>query len=166
MTVANALREELGALDADLPLRLGPYTLEERMAEVYWSSELYAWLFTGFAAMALFLAAFGLYSAVAYAVSQDTQEIGVRMAMGAKARDVVVFVLKRGMQPVALGLLIGLGLSLVAARLLGSLLPVISSTDPVAHLGAATMLALSALLGCWIPARSALKVSPVAVLNK
>jgi putative ABC transport system permease protein len=166
LTLANALREELRALDLDLPVRLGPYALEERMAEVYWNSELYAWLFAVFATIALCLAAFGLYSTVAYSVSQDVQEIGIRMAMGAKNRDVIVFVLRRGMRPVVAGLVIGLGLSFGATHVLSSLLPGSSSTDPFAYFGAATVLVLVALLGCWIPARSALRVSPVAVLTK
>lgn len=166
MSLAGPLRQEIGALDSDLPLRLGPFTLEERMQEVYWNSELYAWLFMIFAAMALLLAAFGLYSTAAYSVSRDVQEIGIRVAMGATARDVTVLVLKWGLRPLAIGLAIGLALSLGATRLLGSMVPTVSPADPVVYLGAATVLVLAALLGCWLPARSALRVNPVVVLNK
>lgn len=164
--LANAFRQEVAALDVDLPLRLGPFALEERMAELYYNSQLYAGLFSVFGVIALLLAAFGLYSTVAYSVSRDVQEIGVRMAMGAKTRDVFLFVLARGMRPAAAGILIGLVLSLGATRILGSLLPVASSADAVAYCGAAALLLLAALLGCWMPARSALQVNPVAVLTK
>ena len=166
LALEGALRREVAALDADLPLRLGPYTLEERMAETYWSSELYASLFAVFAAIALFLAAFGLYSTVAYAVTRDVQDIGIRMAMGAKRRDVVLFVLGRGMRPAIVGLALGLAASVGATRLLGSLLPSGLGMGWVVYVGAATLLLLAALLGCLLPARSASRVSLVAVLTK
>jgi putative ABC transport system permease protein len=167
MALAKNFRQEVAALDADLPLRLGPFPLAERIAEVYWNSKLYAGLFMVFGAIALLLAAFGLYSTVAYSVSRDVQEIGIRMAMGATGRDVFMFVLTRAMQPVGVGLLIGLALWLGTTPLLRLVLPAgLSAVDSVAYSGAVAILVLATLLGCWIPARSALRVDPVAVLTK
>jgi len=87
------------------------------------------------------------------------------MAMGATARDVFMFVLTRAMRPVGVGLLVGLALSLGTTPLLRSLLPGLSAVDAVAYFSAVAVLVLATLLGCWIPARSALRVDPVAVLT-
>jgi putative ABC transport system permease protein len=164
-SLANDFRGELQALDADLPVMLGPYALEERMAQAYWDSELYAVLFLVCAATALLLAAVGIYAIVAYSVSRQTQEIGVRVAIGADVRDILALVLRQGMLPVGVGILIGVPVSLGVARVLESMFAQVSPADPAAFVIATGVLVLVAMLGCWIPARRAARVDPVAALR-
>jgi predicted permease len=163
--LANDFRREVQALDADLPVTLGPYALEERMAEGHWDSELYAVLFLVFAATALLLAAVGIYAIVSYAVSRQTQEIGVRVAVGANVRDILVLVFREGMRPVGVGILLGVAASLVVGRVLESMLAQVSPADPAAFAVATGVLVLVAMLGCWLPARRAMRVDPVAALR-
>jgi putative ABC transport system permease protein len=164
--LADDFRREVQALDADLPVLLGPYTLEQRMAEAYWNNELYAVSFMGVAAIALLLAAIGLYAVVAFSVSTHTKEIGIRMAVGADARHVLKLVFGQGMVPLATGLTIGLVMSLAMTRLLQSMLVGVSPVDPATLGLTALVLVVAAALGCWVPARRALRVSPVAALRQ
>jgi predicted permease len=164
-SLATALRRELHALDTDLPIWRGPSTLSDRLAEVYWDRELYGMLFLILATMALLLASVGLYAVVAQSVNQRTQEIGVRMAMGATARDILALVLEQGMQPLGIGLIVGLATSLAVTRVLKSMLVDVSPTDPIAYTVASAVLIVSATLGCVIPARRALGVDPVVALR-
>jgi putative ABC transport system permease protein len=118
-----------------------------------------------FAGIALLLAIVGIYGAVAYTVEQRTGEIGVRMALGAQATDVLGLVLRQGMTPVVLGLIIGLTATFGIGRLLTAQLYQISPHDPVL-LGLATfVLAVAALLACFIPARRATLVDPIQALR-
>ena len=164
-SLANDFRREVQALDADLPVMLGPYALEERIAEGYWDSELYAVLFLVFAATALLLAGVGIYAIVSYSVSRQTRDIGVRVAIGANVRDILVLVFRQGMMPVGIGVLIGIAVSLGVARVLGSMLAQVSPTDPAVFAVATGVLVLVAMLGCWIPARRAVRIDPVAALR-
>ena len=162
-TLANAFRREVQALDPDLPL-YGPMPIEERM-ERFWDSRFYGAVFLIFAAVALLLASIGLYTVVAHAVSQRTQEIGIRMAVGATARDVLKLVFIQGMLPLSIGLTIGLAGSLAVNRVLKSMLVQVSPSDPITLAVASGVLVLSATLGCWIPARRAMQVDPVVALR-
>jgi putative ABC transport system permease protein len=98
-------------------------------------------------------------------VAQRTQEIGVRMAFGAQRRDIVLMVLGNGLVLIAVGSSIGLILAAGAARLLTGFLYGVSATDPLTFAGVATLLALVALLACWIPARRATKIDPLTALR-
>ena len=162
-SLMNAFRREAQALDADLPV-YGPFALTDRL-ERYWDSRFYGSLFLIFAAIALLLASIGLYSVVAHSIRQRTQEIGIRMAMGATARDVLELVLKQGMLPLGMGLIIGLAASLAVNRLLAAELVQVSPSDPLALAAASATLVLSAALGCLIPARRAMRVDPVVALR-
>ena len=122
-------------------------------------------LFLLCAALALLLASIGLYAVIAHAVNQRTQEIGVRMAIGATAHDIVKLVLRQGMMPLGIGLIVGLLGSLAVNRLLATLLVEISPADPVTLSVACAVLILSATLGCLIPARRATRVDPVIALR-
>ncbi len=162
-TLGSAVRHEIQALDSELPV-YGPYTLADRL-ERYWDSRFYGGLFLIFAAIALLLASIGLYTVVAHSVSQRTQEIGIRMAIGGTPRDILKLVLRQGMIPLGIGLAIGLAASLAVNRLLQSMLVQVSPSDPITLVVASAVLILSATLGCWIPARRAMRVDPVVALR-
>jgi putative ABC transport system permease protein len=162
-SLANAFRREVQALDSDLPL-YGPMPVAERM-ERFWDNRFYGVMFLIFAAIALLLASIGLYSVIAHSVSQRTQEIGIRIAIGATAGDILRLVFVQGMIPLGIGLAIGLAASLAVNRVLESMLVQVSPEDPVALVAASAVLILSATLGCLIPARRAMRVDPVVALR-
>jgi len=161
--LGTAFRREVQALDSDLPI-YGPFTLAERL-EVYWNSRFYGVLFLIFAAIALLLASIGLYTVIAYSVSQRTQEIGIRMAIGATAPDIRKLVLMQGMLPLGIGLTIGLAASFAVNPVLKAELVQVSPADPITLVVASAALVLSATLGCLIPARRAMRVDPVVALR-
>jgi putative ABC transport system permease protein len=107
----------------------------------------------------------GLYAVVAHSVSQRTQEIGIRTAMGATPLDILALIMKQGMLPVSIGLLVGLPAALAVTPILKSQLVNVSPTDPTSLIAAAATLILSATLGCWIPAHRAVRVDPVVALR-
>ena len=163
--LATAVRREVQALDSELPISLGPAPLAERFAPIYQFRGFTAILFLMFAAIALMLAAVGLYAVFAHSVSQRAQEIGVRMAVGATAPDILKLVLRQGMLPLGIGLAIGLAGSLAVNRLLESALVQVSPSDPITLVAACAALVASATLGCWIPGRRAMRVDPVVALR-
>jgi len=122
-------------------------------------------LFIVFSALALVLASIGIYGVMSYAVSQRTREIGVRMAMGARPLDVLKLVIGQGAKLIAIGLGAGLVIAFIASRLITSLLYQVSSADPLTYLLVAALLAVVALLACYIPARRAMKVDPMTALR-
>ncbi len=151
-------------MDADL-LIYGPFTLPDRLRGKFWDKELYGRLFLIFAAIALLLASVGIYAVVAHSVSRRTPEIGIRMAIGATARDVLQLILRQGMPPVAIGLTIGLAASLALNRLLKAELVQVSPSDPLTFVVASGTLISAAMLGCLIPARRAMRVDPAVALR-
>ena len=118
-----------------------------------------------FAAVALLLAVMGVYGTVAYSVEQRGAEIGLRMALGAQAADVLRLVIRQGMTPVLIGLLIGLALTLTSGHLLAAQLYQVSPHNLFLLGSTATGLALAALVACLIPARRATRVNPVVALR-
>lgn len=122
-------------------------------------------LFLVFAAIALLLASIGLYAVIAHSVGLRTQEIGIRVAIGATDRDILTLVLMQGMLPLGIGLTIGLAASLAVAPILKSALVQVSPADPIALGVASATLILSAVVGCLIPARRAMRVDPVVALR-
>ena len=111
------------------------------------------------------MASIGLYTVIAHSVSQRTQEIGIRIAIGATARDILKLVFAQGMLPLAIGLTIGLAASLAVNRLLQSMLVQVSPADPITLAVVSAVLVLSAALGCLIPARRAMRVDPLVALK-
>ena len=118
-----------------------------------------------FSAFALLLAALGIYGVLAYAVAQRTREIGVRMALGASLRDVVTLVLRQGLGLAFGGCALGVAAALVATRFIAALLFAVKPADPLTLAAVTGLLAVTALLACWLPARRAGKVDPIIALR-
>ncbi len=140
-------------------------SLEEQIADVF-SSERFNMLFlSAFSTLALVLAGIGVYGATAYAVARRTHEIGIRMALGARNGDVLRAVLRQGIRLTVIGLAVGLAGALAATRIIGSLLYDVSPTDPATFACVALLLAGVTLLACYLPARRAARIDPMAALR-
>ena len=161
---AGIVRAALNKIDNGLPI-LRPNTLEAIVTRSLGQERLTMTLLGVFAGIALLLALVGIYGAVAYTVEQRTGEIGVRMALGAQTQDVLRLVVKQGMNPVLLGLVIGLAATFAVGRLLTAQLYQISPHNPLLLGATAIVLALAALLACLIPARRASHVDPIIALR-
>src|SRR5262245_38511598 len=159
-----ALRQEIRALDPKLPV-YPVKTLEQYRRDYLIDKRFQAALIGGFGLLALALASLGLYGALSYNVAQRTQEIGVRMALGARTGDVLRLVVGQGTRLIAIGLALGLAGAFAAARVLKSLLYGVSATDPLTFFVVASLLTFVALSACWIPARRATKVDPMIALR-
>jgi len=161
---AGIVRVGLNKIDSGLPILL-PSTLDEIITQSLGQQRLTMALLGVFAGIALLLAVVGIYGAVAYTVEQRTSEIGVRIALGAQTGDVLGLVVRQGMSPVILGLIIGLAGTFAAGRLLTAQLYQISPHNPLLLAATAIVLALAALIACLIPARRASHVDPIVALR-
>jgi len=135
------------------------------VAQAVGQTRLMMWLLGIFAGVALLLASIGIYGAVAYTVEQRTGEIGVRMALGAQTRDVLQLVVRQGMAPVVSGLVIGIIATFALSRLIAAELYQVSAHNPLLLIAAGTLLAITALFACLLPARRATHVNPVQALR-
>jgi putative ABC transport system permease protein len=163
-SITNAIREQIFAIDKDLPL-YKIATMDQLVSNSVAQPRLNLSLLVAFAALALVLAAVGVYGVMAYAVTQRTQEFGIRMALGASPADVLKQVFLEGGRLAALGLVLGLAAALVLTRLMASLLFGVKPSDPVTLGVAAALLASVALAACYIPARRATRVDPIVALR-
>jgi predicted lysophospholipase L1 biosynthesis ABC-type transport system permease subunit len=159
-----ALRQAVARVDPEQPIT-GVRSLDSRIGAALAGPRLSALLLGGFAALALLLAAVGIYGAMAHYVAQRTRDLGVRMALGAAGPQVVVLVLRHGMVLVAAGALLGAIGALGVSRVLETLLYDVTTTDPSAFVAAVAVLASVALLACWVPARRAARLEPMTVLR-
>jgi predicted permease len=159
-----AVRQEIRALDPKLPI-YNVKTLEQYRRDKLFIERIQAALIGGFGLLALALAGLGLYSALSYNVTQRTQEIGVRLALGARTGDVLRLVVGQGIRLIAIGVALGLAGAFAAARVLKSLLYGVSATDPLTFIVIPLLLTIVAVFACWIPARRATKVDPMIALR-
>jgi len=162
--IMNAVRREVQAIDPDQPV-FTVQTLDQMLAQQRWPFRVFGTVFAIFAFIALVLAAVGLYAVMAYSVAQRTQEIGVRMALGAANKQVSWLVLRRGLVQIALGLIIGLSGAWFAGELLSPLL-VVPAHDTTTFVGIAMLLTAVALAACLIPARRATRLDPLVALRQ
>jgi putative ABC transport system permease protein len=158
------LREQIWALDKDMPIAKVA-TMDQLLAESVAQPRFRTLLLGIFGALALVLASVGIYGVISYSVTQRTHEIGIRMALGAQARDVIKLVIKQGMAFTVVGVAIGLAASFALTRLMESLLFEVSTTDRATFACVAALLVAVAFLACWIPARRASRVDPMVALR-
>jgi putative ABC transport system permease protein len=161
---ASVLREEVRKLDPDLPL-LNMRTLDEYLGRLTGETRILSALFSVFALIGLLLSAVGIYAVTAYATSQRTQEIGIRIAMGAATRDVVWLVLGSGLKQLALAVPIGMAFAIAVSRILASVLFEVTPLDLVTFVSIPVMLSAIVVAACLVPARRAARLSPVDALR-
>jgi putative ABC transport system permease protein len=159
-----AVRDEIRSLDREMPVAQ-VRTLEQRLSASVAQPRFRATLIAVFAALALILASVGIYGVISYSVTQRAHEVGIRVALGARSRDVLALVVKQGMTLTLIGLGIGLSASIALTRLMKTLLFGVSATDPLTFIVISLLLMAVALLACWIPARRATKVDPLLALR-
>jgi len=164
IALAGAVKQAVAAIDRDQPIS-EIKTMDQWMDEDVKNRHVQTVLLGGFAFLALLLASIGIYGVLAYVVTQRTQEIGVRVALGADSGNIFRTVARQGMTLAGIGIAIGLGASFIVSRLLGSLLYGVKASDPMTYAGAVGTFLLVALLACYIPARRAAKVDPLIALR-
>jgi putative ABC transport system permease protein len=160
----ESLRQTVSRLDSSLPLG-DSNTMNEIVRDAYGTERLALVLLTIFAVVALVLAVAGVYGLLSYNVSQQSHEIGIRMALGALPREILALVLRSGARLALIGVVAGVAGGIFATRLMTHLLYQISASDPVIFAGAAVVLLAVMLLACYIPARRAARVDPLVALK-
>jgi putative ABC transport system permease protein len=164
LSLVAGVKNAIYAVDKDQPV-FKVITMEKLAAESVTLRRVSMLLVGGLSALALILAAIGVYGVMSYTISQQQREIGLRMALGAQASDVLKLVIGQGMKPALSGMIIGLLASFALSWLIKSLLFGVSATDPTTFVVTSILLGGVALLACWIPARRATKVDPMVALR-
>ena len=160
-----SVRHAVASIDPGVPI-YGASTYKEMIAEQFVTRRLSTLLVALFSGATLFLSAVGLYGVLAYFVGQKTREIGIRMALGAQARNIVRLVVQQGLWPVTVGLTIGILAGLLLARFIEALLYGISAYDPITIGLTFFVLGIASLLACLLPAVKAVRINPTKVLNE
>jgi putative ABC transport system permease protein len=163
-SIVTAVRSRMSGLDKDVPV-LNVSTIDQMVAAALRGPRFNSALIGAFAGLALVLASFGLYAVISYSVTQRTHEIGVRIAVGAGQGDIFKLIVGQGMLMTLIGVAIGLTASVALTRGMSSLLFGVSATDPLTFAGISLLLTFVSLLACYIPARRAMKVDPMAALR-
>lgn len=163
-SLVGAVRSEVETIDRRIPLA-GIKTITEHLTWALWAPNMAATLALAFGVVALLLSAVGLYSVMAYVVSQRTREVGIRMALGAKRADVLKMITSQGMKVAAIGIVIGFVMSLALARVLTAVLIGVSAYDLMTFVLVPLLLVLVAFVACMVPARRAAKVDPLVALR-
>jgi predicted permease len=159
-----AIRAAVAAVDPTLPV-YDIATMDERLGRSLAQSRFNTFLLAALGGIGLVLAVVGLYGVLAFVVAQRSHEIGIRMALGATARDVVLLVARQGMKLVVAGIVLGIVAAIVSTRLLQELLFGVTATDPFTFAAMAVVLVIAGLLASLIPARRATRVDPTRALN-
>jgi putative ABC transport system permease protein len=162
--MTTAMRRVVQSQDPDMPL-YEVRTMEEAIHRALWENRIWVSLMTVFASLALIIAAVGIYGVMAYSVAQRTQEIGIRMALGAARQDVLRLVVGQAMRLTIIGVGIGLAGAYAVTRLMASVLFGVSATDPPTFIGVTVILGLSAVIAAWLPAERATRVDPMVALR-
>jgi len=163
-SLIEPITAEVRALDSELPLT-NIKTLEQYRSDAVALPRFNTWLLSLFAALAFLLTTVGLYSVISYSVTQRTNEIGIRVALGASARDILKLVIGQGLKLTVGGVALGLLGALALTRLMKSMLFEVSATDPTTFVSVAVTLTVVAILACWLPGRRAAKVDPAIALR-
>ncbi len=163
-SLVGAIRSEVQALDRRVPV-FAVKTMDDHKTYALWAPNMAASFSLAFGVVAILLSAVGLYSVMAYIVSQRTREVGIRMALGANRADVMKMITRQGMRLAAVGVGIGLLLALALAKVLSSLLIGVSGYDVTIFILVPTLLVAVALVACYLPARRATKVDPLVALR-
>jgi ABC-type antimicrobial peptide transport system permease subunit len=139
--------------------------MDEVRRKGFWAFELFSWMFGIFGGLALVLGSAGVFGVLSYAVSQRTQEIGVRIALGASRRDVLALTVGHGLRLVAAGVVLGVVGAAAVTRVIGTLLYDVTPTDPVSFMVVIAVLGSVGLLASYLPARRAMRINPVIALR-
>jgi predicted permease len=164
LKLAHAVRQQVWAIDANMPV-VDVLSMEQRLSDSVAPRRFQMLLFGAFAAIALALAAVGVYGVISHSVSRRTHEIGIRMALGARPRDVLAMVIRQGMWLALVGVAIGLAAALALARVMAGFLFEVKATDPAIFAGISLLLVCVAFLAAYFPARRATKVDPMVALK-
>lgn len=159
-----AARDAVLSVRSDIPIYY-PDAMTRVVQKTLWKPRFFGGLFAGFAGIALLLAAIGIYGVTAYSVSQRTQEIGVRMALGAQPHTVITMVVSEGAQLVVVGLVIGFAAAWAVAQLLAGMLHGIDPHDPPTFAAVPLLLSAVALVACYVPSRRATRIDPIVALR-
>jgi putative ABC transport system permease protein len=162
--ITTAIRQEIRKSDPTLPI-FNVQTGEEARLGTFWQFRLFGWMFSIFGVIALVLASVGVYGVLSYAVSQRTQEIGVRLALGASRRNVFAMIVSHGARLAAIGIVFGVAGAFGVTRVVRSLLYNVSATDPLSFVATAVFLVLVAVVASYVPARRATGVDPMIALR-
>ena len=164
LNISAPVRDAVRAEDANLPL-FDIATVQEGFERNTWQFRVFGSLFLAFGVAALFMATVGFYGVTAFSVSRRTQEIGLRMAVGAGASDVLLMVMRQGLWQIGAGLALGVGLGVALGSAMSLLLYRVSPYDPVVLIGITLVLTGTAMLACFVPARRASIVDPMVALR-
>ena len=164
LSLGRAVRDAFAGVDPLVPT--GPMrSMEQVMSRSLALRNFMRLLLSVFAGLALLLASVGIYGVISYAVSQRTREIGLRMALGARPRDVLRLILGEGLKLVCAGVVVGIAAALALTKLLATLLYGVSGTDPLIFIGVTALLVAVSLAACFVPARRAMRVDPIVALR-
>jgi len=162
--ITTAIRQEIRKSDPSMPI-FNVQTGEEARLGTFWQFRLFGWMFSIFGAIALVLASVGVYGVLSYSVSQRTQEIGVRLALGASRQNVFAMIVSHGARLAAIGIVFGVAGAFGVTRVVRTLLYNVSATDPLSFIATAVFLVVVAVLASYVPARRATSVDPLVALR-
>lgn len=162
--VGAAVRQSVWTVDPSIPVPpIMP--MDDALAAATGQPRFRAWVLGVFASIAVLLAVTGLYATMAYAAQQRTRELGLRIALGATPRQAMALLIRKGLTLAGAGILVGLGGAVIVGRLIASMLFGVSALDPVTFVGGPILLAAVAAVACYVPARRAQRLDPIAAIN-